>query len=134
MSQASDLAAELKQLVADATKDLKAFEGDLGEVGQFTDLAHLNIAKIHLTEFRNVIAAREADALVDHDADAAAYAEFIEARTPAGFVPQPAAPERSMAPTPDGAEPVPEVVSVAPEPAGEPVAPGPLDALVAPAE
>jgi hypothetical protein len=51
MSQASDLIAEVKTSLAKATAGVKRFEGELGEIGRFTDLAHLNIAAIHLREF-----------------------------------------------------------------------------------
>jgi hypothetical protein len=99
VSQASDVLGEVKQLVADVSKDVKAFESEFGE---FTDLAHVNIARIHLTELRGVLDSRSLNAMVDPVAEAAAYQEFLDARTPAGFVPQPSAPERSMAPVVEG--------------------------------
>lgn len=58
MSQASDMLVEVKQLVADVSKEVKRLEGDLGDLGSFTDLAHLNIAKIHLGELLGKVKAR----------------------------------------------------------------------------
>jgi hypothetical protein len=46
MSQAADLIAEAKQLLADATKELKAFEKD-DEITQFSDLGHLRKVIVH---------------------------------------------------------------------------------------
>lgn len=61
MSQASELIADVKSLTADVAKEIKAFEGEFEELGHFTDLAHLNIAKIHLSELRNQLVNRRDD-------------------------------------------------------------------------
>jgi hypothetical protein len=64
VSQASDMLAEVKQLVTDVTKEVKSFEGDAEGIGHFTDLAHLNVAKIHLSELLGGLKVRRANSEV----------------------------------------------------------------------
>jgi DNA anti-recombination protein RmuC len=104
MSQASDLVAELKQLVADVTKEIKSFEGDFEELGQFTDLAHLNIAKIHLSELRGVLVGRRENL---------ENAELARMEAEEQSAPEPAVEQAPVEPT---AEPASEPPPVEPEP------------------
>lgn len=97
MSQASDMIAEVKGLVVDLEKDIKSFEKQIEQVGEFTNLLHLNKARIHLGLLRDELAGRRGNV---EDAQLAELEEQ-EKKT---------------------VEPVPEPV-VTPEPTPEPVAP-----------
>lgn len=52
-SKGANLISEIRDRLDEAEATLKNFEKDIEDVGHFTDLAHLNIARIHLGEFLN---------------------------------------------------------------------------------
>lgn len=123
MSQASDLIAEVKQALGEVTKELKAYEGDFEELGSFTDLGHLNVANIHLSELLGELRNRRGNR---EDAELAAMeAEETTVQPPSDESASPAAqPDPATPPASELAPPAPaESAPDAPNPVGDLVAP-----------
>lgn len=106
MSQASDMMAEVKSHAAELEKELKSFEKQVEPAGgQFTNLLHLNKAKIHLGLLLDELRSRRGNV---EDAELAE----LEAQENAPATPEPAS-------APVAAEPAPVA---APEPIAAPEA------------
>jgi hypothetical protein len=132
VSQATDLISEVEQSLKKVKAGLKRFEGEFGEVGQFTDLAHLNVAAIHLRELSGSLESQAAAPVPEPEPEPQAQTGPTWSQG-AGVRPLSDADLKSEPVTAAGEEgqvPVPAVDSPVDAPPAEPAA-DPVDALVA---
>jgi lipid II:glycine glycyltransferase (peptidoglycan interpeptide bridge formation enzyme) len=67
------MVAEVKSLAAEVEKEIKSFEKGVEDVGSaFTDVAHINLAKVHLGEILSQLRGRRENVEAEQAATAAA--------------------------------------------------------------